>query len=110
MRAYPKFLTAVVQLAFACVLFGATASAAYAAPAYLAFGSFWDGIKMIAIDPGRGMALHDPPDIISLARRPDVKDDPIEAPPSINATAGTTCSPLLGAAGRRSGFACSPHV
>ena len=46
---------------------------------YLAFGSFWDGIKMIAIDPGSGMALHDPPEIISLARRPGVKYDPIEA-------------------------------
>ncbi len=46
---------------------------------YLAFGSFWDGIKMIAIDPGRGMALRDPPDVISLARRPGVKYDPIEA-------------------------------
>jgi arabinan endo-1,5-alpha-L-arabinosidase len=46
---------------------------------YLAFGSFWDGIKMVAIDPGSGMALHDPPDLISLARRPDVKYDPIEA-------------------------------
>jgi arabinan endo-1,5-alpha-L-arabinosidase len=47
---------------------------------FLAFGSFWDGIKMIAIDPGRGMALHDPPDVIPLARRPEVKDHPIEAP------------------------------
>lgn len=46
---------------------------------YLAFGSFWDGIKMIAIEPGRGKALHDPPEIISLARRPEVRDDPIEA-------------------------------
>ena len=47
---------------------------------YLTFGSFWEGIKMIAIDPGRGIALHDPPDIISLARRPGVEYDPIEAP------------------------------
>ncbi len=46
---------------------------------YLAFGSFWDGIKMIGIEPGRGKALRDPPEIISLARRPGVKDDPIEA-------------------------------
>jgi arabinan endo-1,5-alpha-L-arabinosidase len=46
---------------------------------YLAFGSFWDGIKMTAIEPGSGKALSDPPDIISLARRPEVKDDPIEA-------------------------------
>jgi arabinan endo-1,5-alpha-L-arabinosidase len=47
---------------------------------YLAFGSFWDGIKMIAIDPRNAKALRDPPDIISLARRPGVRDDPIEAP------------------------------
>jgi arabinan endo-1,5-alpha-L-arabinosidase len=46
---------------------------------YLAFGSFWEGIKMTAIEPGRGMALHDPPEIIALARRPGVKYDPIEA-------------------------------
>ncbi len=46
---------------------------------YLAFGSFWDGIKMIAIEPGRGTALQDPPEIISLASRPGVKYNPIEA-------------------------------
>ncbi len=47
---------------------------------YLDFGSFWDGIKMAAIDPGTGKLLKDPPDLISLARRPGVADDPIEAP------------------------------
>jgi arabinan endo-1,5-alpha-L-arabinosidase len=48
---------------------------------YLVFGSFWDGIKMAAIDPDTGKLLKDPPDLISLARRlPSVADDPIEAP------------------------------
>jgi len=46
---------------------------------YLSFGSFWDGIKMAAIDPDTGKLLHDPPSIISLARRPGVPNDPIEA-------------------------------
>ena len=46
---------------------------------YLSFGSFWDGIKMAAIDPATGKLLHDPPSIISLARRPGVANDPIEA-------------------------------
>ena len=46
---------------------------------YLAFGSFWDGIKMIALDPQTGLPARRPPDVISLARRPDVRNDPIEA-------------------------------
>jgi arabinan endo-1,5-alpha-L-arabinosidase len=46
---------------------------------YLAFGSFWDGIKMIALDPHTGLPSHQPPEIMSLARRPGVTDDPIEA-------------------------------
>jgi arabinan endo-1,5-alpha-L-arabinosidase len=47
---------------------------------YLVFGSFWDGIKMAAIDPDTGKLLQDPPELISLARRPGVTYDPIEAP------------------------------
>jgi arabinan endo-1,5-alpha-L-arabinosidase len=47
---------------------------------YLTFGSFWGGIKMIAINPLTGKALEDTPRIISLARRPAVQFDPIEAP------------------------------
>jgi arabinan endo-1,5-alpha-L-arabinosidase len=46
---------------------------------YLAFGSFWDGIKMIALDPQTGLAARTPPEVLSLARRPGVKNDPIEA-------------------------------
>ena len=46
---------------------------------YLSFGSFWDGIKMAAIDPSTGKLLRDPPTLISLARRPGVRNDPIEA-------------------------------
>jgi len=47
---------------------------------YLVFGSFWDGIKMTAVDPDTGKLLKDPPDLISVARRTSVPDDPIEAP------------------------------
>ena len=48
---------------------------------YLVFGSFWDGIKMAAIDPGTGKLLHDPPELISVApRAPTVANGPIEAP------------------------------
>jgi arabinan endo-1,5-alpha-L-arabinosidase len=46
---------------------------------YLAFGSFWDGIKMIALDPQTGLPAHRPPEVLSLARRPGVRNDPIEA-------------------------------
>ena len=46
---------------------------------YLAFGSFWDGIKMIALDPLTGLPPHRPPDLVPLARRPGVSNDPIEA-------------------------------
>jgi len=59
---------------------------------YLAFGSFWDGIKMAAIDPASGKLLRDPPDLLPLARRPGVPQGPIEAP------------------FRRHGLAGSPHV
>ncbi|MGA2642657.1 MAG: arabinan endo-1,5-alpha-L-arabinosidase [Spirochaetia bacterium] len=47
---------------------------------YLAFGSFWGGIKMIEVDPETGLPAVQTPQILSLARRPGVKDDPIEAP------------------------------
>jgi len=47
---------------------------------YLVFGSFWGGIKMTAVDPDTGKLLRDPPEILSLARRPGVQYDPIEAP------------------------------
>jgi arabinan endo-1,5-alpha-L-arabinosidase len=47
---------------------------------YLAFGSFWGGIKLTSIDPQTGKTAHDPPQVISLARRPGVQNDPIEAP------------------------------
>ena len=38
--------------------------------AWLAFGSFWTGIKLIAIDPATGMRLAGDPAVRSLARRP----------------------------------------
>jgi arabinan endo-1,5-alpha-L-arabinosidase len=47
---------------------------------YLAFGSFWDGIKMVAIDPQTGKPLQTPPEIIALASRPSVQYHPLEAP------------------------------
>jgi len=47
---------------------------------HLTFGSFWTGIKQIALDPGSGKPLRDPPEVLSLARRPLTPDDAIEAP------------------------------
>ncbi len=47
---------------------------------FLVFGSFWSGIKMTAIDPDTGKLLHDPPQLIPVACRPGVPNDPIEAP------------------------------
>ena len=47
---------------------------------HLTFGSFWTGIKQIALDPRSGKPLRDPPDIVSIARRPSTPDDAIEAP------------------------------
>ncbi len=45
---------------------------------YLAFGSFWGGIKLCQIDPGTGKSLHQPPKLVSLASRPAPRA--IEAP------------------------------
>ena len=48
--------------------------------AWLSFGSFWTGIKLIELDPATGMPLKNPPDRIALASRPGVEYNPIEAP------------------------------
>ncbi len=37
---------------------------------YLSFGSFWDGIKTVEINIETGMPMSDPPELISLAKRP----------------------------------------
>jgi len=47
---------------------------------WLSFGSFWGGIKLVEIDPDTGAPLSDPPELISLASRPGVQYNPIEAP------------------------------
>jgi arabinan endo-1,5-alpha-L-arabinosidase len=47
---------------------------------YLVFGSFWGGIQITALDPKTGMTADLPPRLASLARRPGVPNDPIEAP------------------------------
>jgi arabinan endo-1,5-alpha-L-arabinosidase len=47
---------------------------------HLTFGSFWTGIKQVAIDPRSGKPPGDPSDVISIARRPSTPDDAIEAP------------------------------
>ncbi len=47
---------------------------------WLAFGSFWGGIKMTEMDPQSGRPLKNPPELLSLAARPGVENDPIEAP------------------------------
>lgn len=46
---------------------------------WMSLGSHWDGIKMFELDPATGKALHDPPRIISLARR-ETGSHAIEAP------------------------------
>jgi len=46
---------------------------------WMSFGSFWDGIKMIELNPETGKPLSDKPEVLSLARRP-VSPDAIEAP------------------------------
>jgi len=45
--------------------------------AWLTFGSFWTGIKMVRLDPATGLRAVDDPKIYSLARRP--VPDAIEA-------------------------------
>lgn len=38
---------------------------------WLAFGSFWTGIKLLALDPETGKPADDEPELISIARRPE---------------------------------------
>ncbi|KAI6782817.1 uncharacterized protein J7T54_000960 [Emericellopsis cladophorae] len=45
---------------------------------WLSFGSFWGGIKMIAVDSSTGKRSGN--QLISLAARPSVPDGPVEAP------------------------------
>ena len=47
---------------------------------WLSFGSFWSGIKLVEIDPDTGEPASDPLKLFSLASRPGVQDNPIEAP------------------------------
>lgn len=48
---------------------------------WLAFGSFWTGIKMVRIDPRTGLRDAARPQVHSLAGRPDLpRDNAIEAP------------------------------
>jgi arabinan endo-1,5-alpha-L-arabinosidase len=46
---------------------------------WLTYGSFWSGIKQQQIDPTTGFLLGSNPTVYSLASRPNVQDDPIEA-------------------------------
>lgn len=45
---------------------------------WMAFGSFWSGIKMIALDPATGLRLSEDTTVYALARRPD--PGAVEAP------------------------------
>lgn len=47
---------------------------------WLAFGSYWDGIKMVALDAETGQPATDTPELHALASRPDPSTDAIEAP------------------------------
>jgi arabinan endo-1,5-alpha-L-arabinosidase len=47
---------------------------------WVSFGSFWSGIKLVEVDPATGAPLSDPLELISLASRPGVRYNPIEAP------------------------------
>ena len=47
---------------------------------HLTFGSFWTGIKQVELDPMTGKPFVDRPPLVSLAQRPAVPDDPVEAP------------------------------
>jgi arabinan endo-1,5-alpha-L-arabinosidase len=46
---------------------------------WLTFGSYWSGIKQCQIDPSTGFLLASNPTVYSLAYRPNVPYDPIEA-------------------------------
>lgn len=45
---------------------------------WMSFGSYWDGIMMIELDPETGKPLKEDPEVIHLAARPE--QDAIEAP------------------------------
>jgi len=47
---------------------------------WLSFGSFWSGINIVEVDPATGAPFSESPEIISLAGRPGVQYNPIEAP------------------------------
>jgi arabinan endo-1,5-alpha-L-arabinosidase len=47
---------------------------------HLTFGSFWTGIKQVELDPSTGKPSTPRPPMVSLAQRPGVPNDPIEAP------------------------------
>lgn len=47
---------------------------------WMTFGSFWGGIMLVQLNPETGKPLSEPYDIIPLARRPSVPQNPIEAP------------------------------
>ena len=46
---------------------------------WLTYGSYWSGIKQAQIDPTTGFLLASNPTVYSLATRPNVQYDPIEA-------------------------------
>jgi arabinan endo-1,5-alpha-L-arabinosidase len=46
---------------------------------WLTYGSFWSGIKQQQIDPTTGFLLASNPNVYSLATRPNVPADPVEA-------------------------------
>ncbi len=47
---------------------------------WLTFGSFWGGIQLLEIDPATGKPRATPPELVTLATRPGVEFNPIEAP------------------------------
>jgi arabinan endo-1,5-alpha-L-arabinosidase len=47
---------------------------------HLTFGSFWTGIKQVDLDPGTGKPFAERPALSTLAQRPGVPNDPVEAP------------------------------
>lgn len=40
---------------------------------WLAFGSFWSGVKLLALDPRSGKPLDSPPNVLAIASRPGSK-------------------------------------